>query len=374
MLQGTDPRTTTDQLRQDYDVTQIDGIWTVLGHPEAMQVARDPHSYSSAVSRYLQLPNGLDGVEHSRFRALIDRYMTPSVVAGLEPVFAKVAQEVVGEAVAGTLQGETAEVDAVELGINFSVRAMTAWLGWPRDLEPRLVQWVRNNSQASRSRQQEKTAEVAADFDEIIREVVEPRLRDSSIKDVTADLVKDDFLGRKLTFEEIVSILRNWTGGDLSSMALCIGVVVQGLTNNRAVQDRIRGGVSTRELEAMIDEFLRIDSPFVTNRRVTTCPVTLAGQHIPAGEQININWTSANRDERIFEAPDAYDAFNLSKNLVWGAGPHECPGRDLSMAELRAFVTALIDATVVTPTQSAPVRARFPLGGYVSAPVVLNRI
>lgn len=371
MPQGADPRKITDQIREECSVARVDGTWTVLGHAEATEVARNPHAYSSAVSRYLQLPNGLDGMEHSQFRALIDRYMTPAVVSDLEPVFAQVAHEVVTEAVPDS----PAEVDAVELGISFAVRAMTAWLGWPRELEPRLVAWVRSNSQASRSREQGKTAAVAAEFDEIIREVVEPRLSEESLRDVTAELVNDNFLGRKLTFEEIVSILRNWTGGDLSSMALCIGVVVHGLAQQGGVQDRIRGGVSDRELEAIIDEFLRIDSPFVLNRRVTTCPVTLGGQEIAAGEQININWTSANRDERVFGNPDEFEPFNLAKNLVWGTGPHECPGRDLSMAELRAVIRELVSTAVISPaTAAAPERASFPLGGFISAPVVLSRV
>src|SRR5699024_9993759 len=142
--------------------------------------------------------------------------------------------------------------------------------GWPRELEPRLVEWVRSNAEAARSSDDSRLATVAADFDTIIREVVEPRLTDTSIADVTASLVRDESLGRALDFEESESSLRNCPGGGLSSMELCIGVVVQALAHNRADKDRIRSGASDRELEAIIDEFLRIDSPFVSNRRITT--------------------------------------------------------------------------------------------------------
>ncbi len=370
MLQGSEPRAVTDEMRRENTVARLDGTWTVLGHAEAMEVARNPHVFSSRVSRFLQLPNGLDGMEHAQFRVLIDQYLTPAVVAGLEPAFHGIARDVVswdGESV------DKLEADAVELGITFAVRAMTAWLGWPRDLEARLVAWVHSNTEASRAGDSAQLSTVAQDFDEIIREVVEPRIADPSIRDVTAQLIRDTSLGRELHFEEVVSILRNWTAGDLSSMALCIGVVAQGLAQNLILQDRIRGGVSDRELDAIIDEFLRMDSPFVSNRRVATCPVTLAGRHIEEGEQVNINWTSANRDERVFGDPDAFEPFNLAKNLVWGTGPHECPGRDLSMAELRAFSRELLQASVVTRAATAPVRATSPLGGYVSAPVELLR-
>ena len=43
--------------------------------------------------------------------------------------------------------------------------------------------------------------------------------------DVTARLCREVVDGRLLTEKELVSILRNWTGGDLGSMALCAGVV-----------------------------------------------------------------------------------------------------------------------------------------------------
>ena len=76
-------------------------------------------------------------------------------------------------------------------------------------------------------------------------------------------------------------MLRNWTGGDLGSIALCVGVILHYLATNEALQDRLRSGVSDAELDATIDEILRIDDPFLSNRRITTCPVEVAGVRIP---------------------------------------------------------------------------------------------
>src|SRR5699024_9074902 len=57
-------------------VEKVDGAWVVRGHRAATQVALDDVTYSSAVSRFLQVPNGMDGAEHDAFRALTDRYLT----------------------------------------------------------------------------------------------------------------------------------------------------------------------------------------------------------------------------------------------------------------------------------------------------------
>ena len=58
-----------------------------------------------------------------------------------------------------------------DIGAVFAVRAQCAWLGWPTELEPRLLQWMRDNHSATRSKDNVKMAQVAQDFDDIIRSV-----------------------------------------------------------------------------------------------------------------------------------------------------------------------------------------------------------
>ena len=53
---------------------------------------------------------------------------------------------------------------------------------------------------------------------------------------------------------------------------------------------------------------LRIDDPFLVNRRVTTVATRIASFVIEPGHAIYLNWTSANRDESVFGDPDAYPA------------------------------------------------------------------
>lgn len=123
--------------------------------------------------------------------------------------------------------------------------------------------------------------------------------------------------GRPLTDVEIVSVLRNWTGGDLGSIALCVGVLVHYLATHRDMQEQLRAGVLDAELDAILDEILRIDDPFVSNRRTTTCPVTIGGVELPEGARVKLNWTSANRDEAVFGDPDVLDPRgNADRNEV----------------------------------------------------------
>lgn len=368
---GRDLREYTDELRAKHDIVRnVAGEWVLLRHADVVAAAHDHDTYSSAVSRYLQVPNGLDGDEHTQFRALIDKYLTPEALAPFLPVFQRVATDLVDELPRGVV------LDAVgDIGAVFAVRAQCAWLGWPADLEPQLLEWMTSNQSATRSGDWAWMADVAEQFDAIIRSVIEPRrgAAADAPDDVTTRLCREEVDGRSLTDAELVSILRNWTGGDLGSIALCVGVLVDYLAKHPALVERVRVGADA-EVDAIIDEILRIDDPFLSNRRITTCPVTVAGHEIPAGSRVKLHWTSANRDEAVFD-PDGFNPEAHSDHtLVYGTGKHVCPGRLLSTIELRTALRALVTAvhSIELHPEEKPERAVAPIGGYGRLPIVLT--
>lgn len=345
--------------------------WTLLRHEDVVRAAQDPETFSSAVSRHLQIPNGLDGTEHARFRAVTDPFFGPGPMAELAPRLRMVAADVVR-----TLP-EGRPFDAVSaLGSPYAVRATSAWLGWPADLEPELLQWMRDNHAATRSGDLHRTTEVAERFDRMIRTLVDARrdAGDAAPDDVTTELTRATVEGRALTDEEIVSILRNWTAGDLASIALCVGVVARYLSEHPDVQTSVRAGAGdARALDRAIDEILRIDDPFVANRRRATRDVEVGGRAVGAGDVVVFSWTAANRDPDRFGDADAFEPErNAAGNLVYGTGPHVCPGRPLATLELRLVLQELLRATVwleLAPDEESE-REVPPLGGYRRAPVV----
>lgn len=389
---GRDPRAASDAARPGGPVQRTAaGEWVVLGHDEAAAVARDAGTFSSAVSRFLQVPNGLDGAEHAAFRAALDGFFSPEEMERAEPDLRGIARDLSAEIVARAGDGPDGPVDAVDavgdIGAVLAVRAQCRWLGWPAELEPRLLAWMDANHAASRDGSLDRTAAVAAEFDEIIASVVDPR-RGGAAPGEVADDVPDDVTtrlllrrvsppdapqGRPLTEAEVVSVLRNWTGGDLGSIALCVGVLLTALAGLPEVQDRIRAGMERRDLAALVDELLRIDDPFVSNRRVATCPASIGGADIAAGDRVRLHWTSVNRDERTFAEPSALDpAGHADANLVWGTGPHVCPGRPLATLELCIAVEELLRVAELRPAHGADAEREIaPVGGYAVAPVTV---
>jgi cytochrome P450 len=338
-------------------------------HADIVTAANDPDTYSSSVSRYLQVPNGLDGSSHRAARELLDPFFSPGRMAAVAPVIDAVAAEVLADVPFGV------EVDAVgDLGAPFAVQAQSCWLGWPVDLEPTLLAWMYDNHEAARLGDPVRMREVAESFDAIITRLISARRGSQPPEDVTTELMRlSASSAATLGDDWLVSILRNWTGGDLGSLALCVGVIAHWLAAHPAHQEDLRT-VGDPELDAAIDEILRIDDPFVSNRRMTTRITDIGGCPVGAHQLVVLHWTDANRDPEVFGNPDDFSPeTNALNNLVYGTGPHACPGRPLATLELRLFTRALLHrGHLELATGSAPIRELPPLGGYSSVPVVLR--
>lgn len=365
-----------------------DGTWAVRGHADVLHVATTPEVYSSAARRHLHVPNGMDGTEHRRFRDVVDRHLHDRRILPLAPIITAVCDE--------EATGLVGSVDPVEIvhdyGRQVAVRVQCRWLGWPQSLEPELLDWIEENFAATRSGVAARNADVAAWFDRIVTAIVADRrereaageqLPDDPTTALLRDRVADAHApggARPLTDPELVSMLRNWTAGDLGSIAACIGVVVHHVAHDPQEQHRLRElavqeEVHAEELDAAVDEMLRLNDPFPFNKRVTTRETELAGYRVPRGTSVAVNWTAANRDERVFPEPDAYRPHeHRHVNIVYGAGPHICPGRVLSTLQIRGALAALLRATTSIAPDPArpPVPYAFPARGFDTVPVLLR--
>lgn len=365
-----DPRLAFDRLRERCPVarSRADGSWMITGYDEVRACALDADALSNRVSKRVQIPNGLDGAEHRRFRSFVDRFFEPARVHALRTTFRAIADDVIRG-----LPRKSA-VDAVwQIGAPLSVRFQCAWLGWPRELEPMLLDWMWDHRAAMRGSDPSQRAAVANRFDELVAEQLR-RHKQTRSPDLTSELqevmVEDPRVegGRRiLTPAELVSVLRNWTAGDLGTIASCFGVVALRVATDHALQSSLRAAAGDSALiDDAIDECLRMDDPFLWNRRVVLRDLQLAGRNIPAGAKLILNWTAANRDPRRFAGPDDFrPRHNAAHNLVYGIGQHVCPGRGLATLQLREALTALLDCeNALRVAPRPPVRASAPMGGF----------
>lgn len=343
------------------------GNWTVFRHEDVVQILEDHATYSNAVSHHVSVPNGMDPPEHTKYRQIVDRYYTPERMAAFEPA----CREITRELVAALPRDGEVELMA-RFAEPFANRVQCAFMGWPERLHEPLRQWTRKNHEATLAMDREAMSAVALEFDGYIREQLDERRAAGAAApdDATAALLRETVDGRRLTDEEIVSIVRNWTVGELGTIAASVGIMAEFLATHPHVQAQLRE--EPCDLERASDEILRINAPLIANRRRTTRSVTIAGQEIPAGEKVMVLWASANRDESVFGNPDEFRLDRYpSHNLLYGTGIHYCPGAPLARLELRLVLEELFaGTTAIEPAEGArAVRAQYPGSGYSSLPL-----
>lgn len=359
-----------DQMRDQCPVAWSDyAYWSVFRHADVVRILHDHQRFSSQASHHLSVPNSMDPPEHSAYRAIIERYFGAERMAAFEPLCRQIAEELAMTA----LSGEHSELMSA-FAQPFALRIQCAFMGWPSDLQAPLLSWATRNNQATLQRDREALAALAAEFEQLIAGLLEERRGSANPSaDITTELMNEQVHGRPLTDLEIASILRNWTVGEIGTIAASVGIIAQFLASHPQVQQQLRDDPAL--LWQANDEILRMHGPLVDNRRRTTCPVQLGDRQIEADQRVTINWVSANRDPEVFAEPDTFSLErDPSLNLLYGAGIHVCPGAPLARMELVIVIEKLLEHSEclqLLKDQPATL-ASYPSSGYASLPVQLR--
>ncbi|MFL9868458.1 cytochrome P450 [Paraburkholderia fungorum] len=360
-----------DDMRHRCPVAHSDYLnLSLFRHEDVMRVLNDPETFSSAVSSYLSVPNGMDPPEHTQYRSIIEPYFSPQRMAVFEPVCREIAVRLAN----GLSRCGEVEFNA-GFAQDFAMQIQCAFLGWPQDLHEPLFHWIRKNREATLTGDRNALDRVALEFDSYIKGLLERR-RESGADapdDITTGLLRDRIEDRLLNDDEIVSVLRNWTVGELGTIAACVGILAHYLAEHPDVQRQLREQPSL--LSTAIDEILRIRAPLIANRRISTRPVEIGGREVPAGQRITLIWASANRDETVFGDPDEFRlGRDPASNLLYGAGIHACPGAPLARLELRICMEELLARTNwIALVPGGPVaKAMYPAAGFSLLPLCIE--
>jgi unspecific monooxygenase len=124
---------------------------------------------------------------------------------------------------------------------------------------------------------------------------------------------------------------------------------------------------------AAIEELIRFDPPLqLFERWVLENDVEVAGTPVRRGEVISMLFGSANRDPRVFPAPDHLDIAreNAGEHIGFGGGIHVCIGAPLARIELEASLRTLAERAPQLELTAEPVRVpAFVIRGYQAVEV-----
>jgi cytochrome P450 len=337
-----------------------DGFWAVTLHEDVRAVSRDVTTFSSrgGVISYEDLPPELaaarrtmleeDPPRHTALRGLVNRDLLPRQVARHEATLRRLVAGAVERAATGE------PVDAVAtVAKQIPIRLLCGILGVPGDAADDLVRWGNELigqddpeygpplPAAERARWRDlpfghpsslRVFELAAS----LRRDRLARPRD----DVLTRMATADAGGRRLTGAEFdrYFLMLVVAGNETTRHAISAGLLA--LAEHPDQWELLRrGGAAATAAE----EVLRWSTPINFHRRTATRDVELRGRRIRRGHKLGMYYAAANRDERAFDRPSAFDVTRRpNDHLTFGrAGPHFCLGASLARLELRLLLEEL---------------------------------
>jgi cytochrome P450 len=187
---------------------------------------------------------------------------------------------------------------------------------------------------------------------------------------------RDDYLtrlagmqveGRKLDADDFVVLLAAFLGAGHHSTTSAMASLVHEIFSRPSVRDELIADPA--KITVAVEEVLRLRPPFFGFYRRATRPVTVAETSIPAGHDVYVGWAAANRDPKMFEAPDDLKLDRPSnRHMTFGFGIHTCPGASLARMELRVVLEELLRRTPDLRPASGPPEYQFGGGDYSFIP------
>jgi len=355
-----------------------DGFWAVTRHADVREVSRDAEVYSSAIGHTnlwdleadaLEARRSLidtDAPDHTRLRRLIARSFTPRNVKLWEDTVRRITCELLDD-FAAKGSGDWVEHVAAPLPI----RVILAMLGVPLEDADYLVELSNYLVEGTGDTQSippdafGNTTELrllpfnspaSHALFEYGEKLAELRRREPQ-DDLVTHLVQAEAAdGDRLSGSEYRNLfhLLVFAGNETTRTALSHGAIA--LADHPDQWERVlddRGLVETAT-----EEVLRWSTPVLHMRRTTSRATVLAGIPIDAGQKVVVWYSSANRDERVFDNPFSFDVGRVDNPhfAFGGGGPHMCLGAFLARLEIAVLLDEMAKRGLRLDRRSEPVR------------------
>jgi cytochrome P450 len=123
-----------------------------------------------------------------------------------------------------------------------------------------------------------------------------------------------------------------------------------------------------------VNEILRLESPTQSFSRVIRSPYQAGSATVPAGARVILLFGSANRDDRLWHNPDAFDIGRdrVADHVAFGHGLHGCAGQVFAKMAIGSAVKAFVDHAQEWRPGEARWKVNNLLRGLESFPVAVN--
>lgn len=350
------------------------GYWVILGHREVVQAARDWRRFSSAHGVVLSgskpqryVPVEYDPPEHQSFRRLLNPYFTKQAASAYEPMLRSFADGLIDQ---------FEDNDAVDLTEAYA-KPLAAHFFF--DLFLRLSRQDASmcevaTNQAMFSSSVEEQVEGFGRLEELVTDLVERRRGLPSDGGFIDTLRTGEVDGRPVTEGELIGMIQLMIVGGDDTAVHTIGNVLLELGRNQDVRERLAADISL--MPTVIEESIRHMPPAVSIMRTVVEDTDLGGQHLRAGDKVILMWSSANRDETVFEDTDQFrlGRENIKQHIAFGGGVHKCIGEWFARTIVSVAIERIIQRfpSFVVPADAEIAYRTGQSRGPASVPVILS--
>ena len=329
------------------------GFWAVMKYDDCVTVNRDYDRFSSAAHGTMPFELGeeeeaqqslmmlnMDPPIHTRYRRLVNKGFTPRMVRDLEASIHRSTDAILDEVV------EKGEADFVtQISAELPLQVIAELLGVPQEDRHKMFEWS-NRMVGNEDSEYQADADLAlASAMELYAYAAElfAKKRIDPHADLMSALTSVEIEGERLGDMELeLFFLMLTVAGNETTRNLMSGAM-HAFFQHPDQWQRLREDRSL--LPTAVDEMLRFVSPVMNFRRTAMVDLTMSGTDVKAGDKVVFFHASANRDENVFDSPDAFDiARDPNPHIAFGGGgPHFCLGTNLARMEIRVMFEHLLD-------------------------------
>jgi len=280
----------------------------------------------------------MDPPDHDRMRKLVSRAFTPRSITRMEPI----AHEIMAKYL--DLVSDAGEFDAVtDFAAPFPVEVISAILGVPEADRQQIRHWT-DAMLLRRPNDPEPTQEgMEAGLFQVLYflDLIKDKRRDPGDdmigQLIEAEVVDDDGVTNRLTDEEVAGFATLLAAAGSETVTKLVGSAIVLFHRNPGEWAKVLGDRS--KVVGAVEETLRYWAPSQYQGRFSHVDSEWHGVTIPAGKPVFLVTGAANRDEREYENPDAFDVDReIGLSIGLGHGIHSCLGAALARLESRMAI------------------------------------
>ncbi|OZE91236.1 cytochrome P450 [Rhodococcoides fascians] len=291
-----------------------------------------------------------DGDEHSTKRGVLAHRLTPKAVRKMKAAVQEKAESIVDAAL------EKQFVDGVDdLATALPMSIVPDLVGWPEDGREDLLRWAGAtfDSLGPVNRHSITAVKGAAEMLAFSRRVVRDR---SVIPGSMGDDVLKAADDNKIQTSACPALMIDYLGPSLDTTIGAISGALDLFARHPEQWQAIRQDPDL--IPNAINEVVRYESPIRAFSRRAIRDVEIDGSRIPKGARVLVVYASANRDEREWDNPDAFDITrDAARQLGFGSGVHGCAGQGLARLEAQTMLRVLAQRVEKFVPAGTPVRA-----------------